>query len=151
MLKATALSLVFLFLTACVRHDYMGEVYAPVDPASVRVFYDASRLPPGMHVIGTDRATADESFESNKVVQDMIKKAASVGADAILIEGTQRVETGSTTNASGQDNLRTEWYTDANGVRRQRTVPTGTWNASSTTTVQQEKVITGKFYKFDAR
>jgi hypothetical protein len=147
MLKAPLLALSLLLLCGCVQHDYMGEQFAPVDPRSVAVYYDASRVPTDMEVIGTNRAKADEGMESNEIVADMVKKAASVGAQAVLVEGVQTIESGASTSENGQQHTKTEWYTDANGVRRKRTVPDGSWSSSSTTTVQREKVITARFYR----
>ena len=147
MFKALALSLTSCLLAACVQHDYVGQSFAPSAPGSVHVYYDAADVPSGYRVIGTNRAKSDDSMDSNEIVADMVKKAESVGADAVLVEGVQTVETGSTTSTNGQDHMKTEWYTDANGVRRKRKVPDGTWSSSSTTTVQKEKVVTGKFYK----
>jgi hypothetical protein len=149
MIKALALSFSLLLLGACVQHDYMGERYAAVDPAGVRVYYEASRIPADYRVIGSNRAKADDSMDSEAIVADMVKKAASVGADAVLIEGVTTQESGATTNTNGQDHMKTEWYTDAQGVKRKRKVPDGSWSSSATTTVQKEKVITAKFYRQD--
>jgi hypothetical protein len=147
MLKAPLVAFCLLLLGGCVQHDYMGEQFAPVDPKTVTVYYDAARVPADLRVIGSNRAKADESMDSNEIVDDMVKKAASVGADAVLVEGVQTVQTGATTSENGQQHMKTEWYTDANGVRRKRQVPDGSWNSTSTTTVQKEKVITAKFYR----
>ncbi|MFT3684255.1 MAG: hypothetical protein QM783_04900 [Phycisphaerales bacterium] len=147
MIKLAAIVAGLVVLSGCVQHDYMGEQFAAVDPRSVAVYYDAARVPADMRVIGSNRAKADESMDSNEIVDDMVKKAASVGADAVLVEGVQTVETGATTSENGQQHMKTEWYTDANGVRRKRQVPDGSWSSSSTTTVQKEKVITAKFYR----
>lgn len=153
MLKALTLpcAAALFLLAACVQHDYIGEKYVQTNPAEVRVYYDASRIPSGMRVIGTDRAKSDESTDSDQIVNDLIKKAASVGADAVLIEKTETVDTGASTSSNGQENTKTEWYTDANGVKHKRTVPDGTWSANSTTTISKSKVITAKFYRGENR
>lgn len=146
---ALVLTSLSIGLVACVQHDYVGDTFAPSAPGSVRVYYDAAAVPDGMRVIGTNRAKADESMDSNEIVADMVKKAESVGADAILVEGIQTVENGATTSTNGEQHMKTEWYTDAQGVRRKRQVPDGSWSSTATTTVQKEKIITGKFFKRD--
>ncbi|MCA9311763.1 MAG: hypothetical protein KDA21_11195 [Phycisphaerales bacterium] len=131
----------------CVSHDYMGESYAPTE--HVRVFYDAASVPDGFSVIGEDRAEASEFMSSNDIVADMVKKAREVGADAILIDGVQIVDVGSTTSTSGESSSHkhTQYYASQNGKLHKRHKKDSDWHESSYTTEQHNKVITAQFLK----
>ncbi len=107
-------------LAACVSHDYIGERYAPTQ--HVNVYYDASAVPDGYRVIGQDRAQSGEAVTTEDIVADMVEKAKEIGADGLLIEGVDEVVVGSTSTAP----------TSLNTVN---------------TTVQKNKVVTGKFLK----
>jgi len=75
-----------------VSHRYSGATYEQTDPAAVRIYTDAARVPSSLHEIGTDVATADESTDESRVMDDLIRKAASVGATAVVIEKVEAIE-----------------------------------------------------------
>jgi hypothetical protein len=132
-------------LTACVSHDYAGQTFAPTQ--SVQVFYDASNVPPGFEVIGRDRAETTEYMTTENIIADTVKKAQQVGADAILVEGVDTVEVGSTTSTRGSDDGKTEYYATQDGQLHTRHTSSGEWKSNSYTTTSRDKVVTVKFLK----
>lgn len=133
-----------LTLSACVSHDYAGESYTPTD--HVRVFYEGSLVPADYRVIGTDRAETTEYMDTQAIIQDMIKKAQSVGADAIKIEGVQTVAVGSSTTSYGESEDK-EYYATTDGELHTRHKNSGKWQENSYTTTTRNKVVTAHFLK----
>ena len=97
MRRAIASALITLFaLTGCVTHDYLGEVHPPTEWVSV--YYEHQPIPEGYRVMGQGSSTASAGMDSNAIVQEMIKKAGEVGADAVAIEGVSTYVTGTSTH-----------------------------------------------------
>ncbi|MCA9294261.1 MAG: hypothetical protein KDA20_10645 [Phycisphaerales bacterium] len=132
-------------LAGCVTHDYVGSSFAP--SSHVEVFYDASDVPAEYRVIGHDRAEATEYMTSEQIVQDIIKKAQSVGADAVLLGGVELVAVGATTNTSGEDLTKVKYYATQDGKLHTRHKQTGKWTQSSHTADVRDKVVTAEFLR----
>lgn len=84
-----------LFVTACgddVDVDYLGDSYAPT--SHVDVYFSEDDVTEGYLVIG--HATADGD-EAEDLQETLIEKARENGADGIIFEGFDRVETGEQT------------------------------------------------------
>jgi len=151
MKPATALTIAALAFTAalgplqgCVSNDYVGERYAPTD--HVRVFYDGA-IPEGYRAVGRDRAEATDMLSTEQIVQEMIKKAQEVGADAMAVTGVDTVEIGSSTSTYGRDKDTHEYYATADGELHRKNASSGEWSSNSYTTVQKNKVVTATFLK----
>jgi len=130
----------------CVSHDYVGQTFAPTE--NVDVYFDESAVPPGLIVIGHDRAVASDDVDTQTIVTDMCKKAQKVGADALLIVGVDTVDSGVSTSTTGSAMRNTSYYVDKRGNLRARSGPSYTyWNENSSTTVLRDRVVTAKFYR----
>lgn len=84
-----------LFFTACgddVDVDYLGDSYAPT--FHVDVYFSEDDVTEGYLVIG--HATADGG-DTEALQETLIEKARDSGADGIIFEGFDRVETGEQT------------------------------------------------------
>ena len=84
-----------LFFTACgddVDIDYLGDSYAPT--SHVDVYFSEDDVTEGYLVIG--HATADGG-DTETLQETLIEKARDSGADGIIFEGFDRVETGEQT------------------------------------------------------
>ncbi|MDE0400551.1 MAG: hypothetical protein OXL96_22390 [Candidatus Poribacteria bacterium] len=94
--KITVLMLLMLlFFTACgddVDVDYLGDSYAPT--SHVDVYFSEDDVTEGYLVIG--HATADGG-DTEALQETLIEKARDSGADGIIFEGFDRVETGEQT------------------------------------------------------
>lgn len=84
-----------LFLTACgddVDVDYLGDSYVPT--SHVDVYFSEDDVTEGYLVMG--HATADGG-DTEALQETLIEKARDSGADSIIFEGFDRVETGEQT------------------------------------------------------
>ena len=84
-----------LFLTACgddVDVDYLGDSYAPT--SHVDVYFSEDDVTEGYLVMG--HATADGG-DTEALQETLIEKARDSGADGIIFEEFDRVETGEQT------------------------------------------------------
>ena len=87
-----------LFFTACgddVNIDYLGDSYTPT--SHVDVYFSEDDVTEGYLVIG--HATADGG-EADDLQEKLIEKARENGADGIIFEEFDRVETGEQTVVS---------------------------------------------------
>ena len=84
-----------LFVTACgddVDVDYLGDSYVPT--SHVDVYFSEDDVTEGYLVMG--HATADGG-DTEALQETLIEKARDSGADGIIFEGFDRVETGEQT------------------------------------------------------
>ena len=85
-----------LFVTGCggddVDIDYLGDSYSPT--SHVDVYFSEDGITKGYLVIG--HATADGE-DTEALQEKLIEKARESGADGIIFEGFDRVETGEQT------------------------------------------------------
>ncbi len=85
--------LMILFLTACGGDDvdvnYLGDSYTPT--SHVDVYFSEDDVTEGYLVMG--HATADGD-DTEALQETLIEKARESGADGIIFEGFDRVETG---------------------------------------------------------
>ena len=94
--KISVLTLsMILFVTACgddVDVDYLGDSYTPT--SHVDVYFSEDDVTEGYLVMG--HATADGG-DTEALQETLIEKARDSGADGIIFEGFDRVETGEQT------------------------------------------------------
>ena len=106
-----------LFLTACgddVDVDYLGDSYTPT--SHVDVYFSEEDVTEGYLVIG--HATADGG-DTEALQETLIEKARDNGADGIIFEGFDRVETGEQTivNDIGDTSIVNTYTTSALEVK----------------------------------
>ena len=106
-----------LFVTACgddVDVDYLGDSYTPT--SHVDVYFSEEDVTEGYLVIG--HATADGG-DTEALQETLIEKARDNGADGIIFEGFDRVETGEQTivNDIGDTSIVNTYTTSALEVK----------------------------------
>ena len=128
-------------VAACATTDYVGRRYAPT--MSVDVYFSLAEVKRQYEVMGIAQTRGDDSMDAQSIQQQLEKDAMAAGADAIVIEGMEVVETGSTSSNSGQ-------AVDATRpIRNNREPkPAVRWDQQTTTTIQREKVIKAKLLKY---
>jgi RecA-family ATPase len=96
-----------VLLAGCATVDYVGQSYEST--TQVDIFYDEADIDRDYTVMGRAIAKGDDMVSSDKIQQELMKKAREKGADAIVIESFDRVysgehtehsEDGTTTNTS---------------------------------------------------
>lgn len=128
-------------VAACATTDYVGRRYAPT--MNVDVYFSMAEVKRQHEVMGIAQTRGDDSMDAQSIQQQLEKDAMAAGADAIVIEGMEVVETGSTSTNSGQ-------AVDATRpIRNNRDPkPVVRWDQQTTTTIQREKVIKAKLLKY---
>ena len=117
--------------SGCAHLDYVGKTYAPTQ--NVEVVYSERDLHREYTVIGQLIATGDDLVSTSGLQRKIVERAKQVGADAVIIEGMDRVVTGSTTNY-------TESRKDKDRDRRT--------NGTAVTTTQESKRIRARFVRY---
>lgn len=110
LIYAALFTVLSLVLTGCVDVRYIGDVYPPTE--NVRFFMNEKDIPINTYrEMGLAIASIDEedaALHSGNVLSDALReKAKEVGADAILIESSERYKVG-TRHSSSSDTFYTE-------------------------------------------
>lgn len=124
------LSLILL-IAGCTKIDYIGEEYAPTD--RVDVFFDEANIETDYVIMGQVIATAGDIVGSEKMLNDIKKKAMEKGADGIIIQGMERYVSGEKTT-----------YTEETKETKKSTKTVGT----TTTKSEEKKEIKAVFIKY---
>ncbi|QSH40384.1 hypothetical protein P0136_13560 [Lentisphaerota bacterium ZTH] len=91
--------MVMLLAAGCVNITYLGQKYQPTK--KVTFYYSWSIVPTDRYtVIGKAIEVADEDAWSSEIHDDLIEKAESVGADAVVIDSMHRKISGRVVNYS---------------------------------------------------
>jgi len=122
----------FALLTGCTTTDYLGKTYPPTQ--HVDVFYSPHDVTRAYEVMGEIRAEGDDIVSYASMQQKLIQEAMQKGADAILIETLDTIETGSTTVE--------------NRTRDQHKRRASSSTAISTTSIEKDRLITAKLLKY---
>jgi hypothetical protein len=118
-----------LLSMGCAHLDYVGQSYPPT--SNVDVVFREQELKGDYTVMGQLIATGDALVSNSKLQEKILERARKAGADAVLIESLDRVETGSTTN-----------YQESTKNHGRHT------HGTATTTVQESKRIRAQFIKY---
>lgn len=122
---------VFIFFAGCTKLDYIGEEYPPTN--HVDLYFSVDDVEQDYKVMGHVLATAGEFVSSEKMQNDIKKKAMEKGADAVIIEGLNRYQTGESTS-----------YHEETKEKDGKVVTT----ASSNTSTEEKKEIKAVFIKY---
>ncbi len=110
--KEKALFLLLLsvvLLCSCVSINYKGDIYPATDKVEI-IKNNGEKIPDGYKLIGTATATApSEDYSKGEILDKLISKAKSVGADAIVVKSFVKVKSGETRADEG---LNTADYED---------------------------------------
>ena len=131
MMSMPALALTLL-AAGCAHLDYVGKTYSPTQ--NIDVVYSEHDLREGYTVIGQLIATGDQMVSASKLQDKIVEKAKQVGADAVIIEGMDRVVTGSSTNYTESRNDHDHDHDHRSGT--------------AVTTTQESKRIRARFIKY---
>lgn len=127
---------VLALLCACTKLDYIGEEYAPT--TNVEMYFSEADVTREHKVMGHLVATADDMVSAEKMQKEMKKKAMEKGADAIIILGMEKYQSGETTNYS---------ETTVEGTTKKGN-PKSTTTATSTTSSEEKKQIKAILIKY---
>lgn len=127
------LAVTLLTAAGCAHLDYVGKTYAPTQ--NVDVVFSERDLQREYTVIGQLVATGDDLVSTSGLQKKIVERARQVGADAVIIEGMDRVVTGSTTNY-------TESRKDKDKDHDRRT------SGTAVTTTQESKRIHARFIRY---
>ncbi len=127
---------VLLCLSACTKIDYIGEEYPPT--THVDLFFDIDDVTREHKVMGNLIATADDGVSTEKMQKKIIEKAMKKGADAVVIMGFEKYQSGEST---------TYRETSEEGKTKKGTSKTTT-TATSSTSVKEKKQIKAVFLKY---
>ncbi|MGH8015152.1 MAG: hypothetical protein ACREBV_03080, partial [Candidatus Zixiibacteriota bacterium] len=116
--------------------DYVGDEYPPT--TNVDLYFAEEDITREHKVMGHIVATADDLVSAEGMQKEMKKKAMEKGADAIIILGLERYQSGETTNYS---------ETTEEGKTKKGKVKTTT-TATSTTTAEEKKQIKAILIKY---
>lgn len=128
-------------VAACATTDYVGRRYAPT--MGVDVYFSLAEVKRQYEVMGIAQTRGDQSMEAQSIQEQLEKDAMAAGADAIVIEGMEVVETGSTSSNNGQAVDATRPIRNGREAK-----PAVRWDQQTTTTIQREKVIKAKLLKY---
>ena len=133
-----------VWMAACATTDYVGRRYAPT--ARVDVYFSLTEVKRQYEVMGIAQTRGDDSMDAQEIQKQLEQDAMAAGADAIVIEGMDVVETGSTSSSSGQAIDATR--PSRNSAKPSR--PVVLWDQQTTTTLSREKIIKAKLLKYRA-
>lgn len=127
-----AMLLVFFFLLAgCASIDYIGDTYSPTQ--YVDMYYDKADIARPHKVMGQMTVEENEFADTSDMMKELKKEAMARGADAVLVTGSQKIETGITSN-----------WQDFGKTKGKHSYDYGT----TTSQVQHDKIIAAQLIKY---
>lgn len=130
------LLIIAICLSACTKIDYIGEEYPPT--THVDLFFDMDDVTREHKVMGNLIATADDGVSTEKMQKKIIEKAKQKGADAVVITGFDKYQSGEST---------TYRETSKEGKTKKGNTKITT-TATSSTSVKEKKQIKAVFIKY---
>ena len=130
------LLIIAICLSACTKIDYIGEEYPPT--THVDLFFDMNDVTREHKVMGNLIATADDGVSSEKMQKKIMEKARQKGADAVVIMGFDKYQSGETTSYRET--------TEEGETKKGKSKTTTT--ATSSTSVKEKKQIKAVFIKY---
>ncbi len=125
-----------IILSGCTKIDYIGEEYPPT--TKVEMYFSEEDVTREHKVMGHLIATANDIVSAEKMQKEMKKKAMEKGADAIIILGMEKYQSGESTSYS---------ETTVEGTTKKGN-PKSTTTATSTTTTEEKKQIKAILIKY---
>ncbi|MCH7691239.1 MAG: hypothetical protein IIA17_09370 [candidate division Zixibacteria bacterium] len=130
------LLIIAICLSACTKIDYIGEEYPPT--THVDLFFDMDDVTREHKVMGNLIATADDGVSTEKMQKKIMEKARQKGADAVVIMGFDKYQSGETTSYRET--------TEEGETKKGKSKTTTT--ATSSTSVKEKKQIKAVFIKY---
>jgi hypothetical protein len=121
-----------LFIGACAHIDYVGKSYPRT--ARVDLFFAEEEVTQPYELMGKVIATGGDEVSAEKMQDKIMEKAQEKGADAVVITGLERYQSGEQTSYSE--------------TTKQKDPKTSTTSGGSSTEKKSEKQITALFLKY---
>lgn len=131
MRKLISILVLLVLITGCTQIDYIGKEYPPTE--NIGLFFSEENIEHEYEIMGRVVATAGDFVSSGKMQKSIMKKAREVGADAVVILGLERYQTGTSTS-----------YTEETKDTRKGTKTTG----HATSSTDEKKEVTALFVKY---
>lgn len=137
-LKVFIVSMIAILSISCTKIDYVGKSYSPT--ANVDIYFSLDDVKGAYEVMGHLTATAGTFVSSEKMQEEILKKAREKGADAVVILGLDHYVTEGGTSWSET----TDTKDTGSGTRT-------TTSGSSSSNTEEMKEITARFIKYRER
>jgi hypothetical protein len=135
-MRFALLSVVLLLtLAACTKIDYVGEEYPPTQ--QVDMFFSEADIQVDYKVMGHMIATADDYVSSGKMQKKIMEEARKKGADAVVILGLDRYQSGES-----------QQYNETSVTKEKKSGTKTVTTATTTTSVDEKKKIQAIFIKY---
>ena len=134
-MKMSLVAMIVIVSVSCTKIDYVGKSYAPT--TEVDVYFSLDDIKGAYEVMGHLTATAGTFVSSEKMQEEIIKKAREKGADAVVILGLDHF----VTSSGGSWSETTETKDTNSGTK---TTTTG----STSDNTEEMKEITARFIKY---
>jgi hypothetical protein len=135
-MRLALLSVVLLLtLAACTKIDYVGEEYPPTQ--QVDMFFSEAEIQVDYKVMGHLIATADDYVSSGKMQKKIMEEARKKGADAVVILGLDRYQSGES-----------QHYSETSETKEKKSGTKTVTSATTTTSVDEKKKIQAIFIKY---
>lgn len=93
-MKYIAFLLILFFAVGCMNIDYVGKKFQPTD-APVKIFASKNEIPDNQYtIIGRFTVSAKLKTHAYEVEEEIVKRAAEYGGDALCLTGTKIVSRG---------------------------------------------------------
>ena len=133
--KLSLIALAVLLTVSCTKIDYIGKSYSPT--IEVDIYFSLDDVKGAYEVMGHLTASAGTFVSSEKMQEEILKKAREKGADAVVILGLDHY----VTNSGSSWTETTDTKDTAGGTR---TTTTGSTSSST----EEMKEITARFIKY---
>ena len=120
----------------CATLDYVGESYPRTE--NVATFYSEDNVDRPYSVMGELTATAEQFVSTHKIQDQIVEKARTKGADAVVILGLEHIKSGESSNY-------TETTTEG---KNKKGASVSTTSGSSSTDSEEKKRIRCLFIKY---
>jgi len=127
-----------VLLSGCAHMDYAGQSFPPTQ--QVDLFFSEANVGREYMVMGELTGTGDQLVSTQKLQDEMVKKAREKGADGVVILGLEHFQSGQSTNYSEN--------TTQGQNKKGKTVTTT--SGSSTTSSEEKKRIRALLIKYKA-
>ena len=134
-MKVSLVAMIAVISVSCTKIDYIGKSYSPT--TEVDIYFSLDDVKGAYEVMGHLTASAGTFVSSEKMQEEILKKAREKGADAVVILGLDHYVTD-----SGSSWTETTDTKDTAGGTK--TTTTGSTSSSS----EEMKEITARFIKY---
>lgn len=130
-----SISAILVFLLGCTKIDYVGEEYPPT--SHVDIFFSLDDVERDYKMMGHMVASAGDIVSAEKMQKKMLEKAREKGADAIVILGLERYQSGEKTT-----------YRETSETKPKKGKIKTTTTATTSTSAEEKKEITATLLKY---